>query len=413
MKARFLLLAALSVVVSSCGTTPSAPTSPLMESIPVLPSVGSQSFGTTMDWSCFTASRAGIFGSAATGCSATAFVASAKERFGAAAVAGPSGNLSAAVNGSTVTLTWAAPTSSDPATSYMVEAGSSSGAANIASLDTGNAATTLTVASVPAGTYFVRVRARNSSGVGAASNEVTFTVGSTPCAGAPGAPTGLQGSVSGSRYPYTITLTWIAPAGTCAPASYVLEAGQSSGSSDRGTVSTGNAATTYSLSGVNAGGFYFVRVRARNVAGTSEPSNEIRLNVGAPASCTGNGGAGGSMDMCGTWMATVPVGPETGQTLTFDFVQQFAVFSGTYTSTSGRIGLVGGNTPSSRYPNVEIRFAPSPNPTYPDEAIFVGAVSASSGNIVTAVSGEVRMGVAYRTGTVYSGPAYPMTFTRR
>jgi hypothetical protein len=84
---------------------------------------------------------------------------------------GPS-NLRAAVNGQLVTLTW---NGAPGATSYIVEAGSASGLANLAAVDVGPG-TTLT-ANAPPGTYFVRVRMRNACGATAASNEITVTVG--------------------------------------------------------------------------------------------------------------------------------------------------------------------------------------------------------------------------------------------
>jgi hypothetical protein len=79
------------------------------------------------------------------------------------------------VVGSTVTLTWQPPASGSPL-SYVIEAGSSPGNANLAVFDTGSAATTVTVPNVPAGTYYVRVRAR-SGGSSGTSNEVVVTVG--------------------------------------------------------------------------------------------------------------------------------------------------------------------------------------------------------------------------------------------
>jgi predicted phage tail protein len=229
----------------------------------------------TITWSCLTAGTAGIF-SSATGCETATGTVRAQGRVAALAAPGPSGNLSGSVSASTITLTWLAPTSADPATSYVVEAGSSPGAANLASFDTGSAATTLTATAVPSGTYYVRVRARNSTGMSAPSNEIVLTVGGTaPCSGPPGAPSGLTAAATGS----SVTLTWNAPIGTCAPTSYVVEAGSSSGASNLANFSTGSTATAFSASGVGAG-TYYVRVRAANGSGAGGPSNEVTLIVG-------------------------------------------------------------------------------------------------------------------------------------
>jgi hypothetical protein len=79
------------------------------------------------------------------------------------------------VSGNVVTLSWAAPLYGSP-TGYLLEAGSMRGLANLAVLSTGSAATTLTVRDVPRGTYFVRLRAVNASGVGPPTFDVTVVV---------------------------------------------------------------------------------------------------------------------------------------------------------------------------------------------------------------------------------------------
>jgi hypothetical protein len=80
-------------------------------------------------------------------------------------------NLLRTVNGNQVPLSW---TASAGAASYVIEAGSASGLANIAVLPVGpNPALTMTA---PPGVYFVRLRGLNGCGVGAASNEVVVTV---------------------------------------------------------------------------------------------------------------------------------------------------------------------------------------------------------------------------------------------
>src|SRR6185436_11497804 len=96
---------------------------------------------------------------------------------GPAACAGapgaPGGLTIVGNSGGTVVLSWTA-ASGSPST-YIVEAGSAPGASNVATIDLGGTATTLT-ASAPRGTYFVRIRGRNACGTGAASNEVTVVV---------------------------------------------------------------------------------------------------------------------------------------------------------------------------------------------------------------------------------------------
>jgi hypothetical protein len=83
-------------------------------------------------------------------------------------------NLVSLVAGSTVTLGWTPGTGS--ATSYVVEAGSASGLADLASADTGSTNGSATFAGVGVGTYFVRVKAKNNCGVSTASNEIQVVV---------------------------------------------------------------------------------------------------------------------------------------------------------------------------------------------------------------------------------------------
>lgn len=80
------------------------------------------------------------------------------------------------VAGSVITLRWSAPAGAAPA-AYLIEVGSTAGAANLALIDTGGPATTL-AASAPSGRYFVRIKARSGCGIGPASNEQVINVGS-------------------------------------------------------------------------------------------------------------------------------------------------------------------------------------------------------------------------------------------
>jgi predicted phage tail protein len=87
----------------------------------------------------------------------------------------PSG-LSAAVSESRiVTLSWNKPTSGGAPLSYVLEAGSSSGATDIGTARTDVSATSLAVQATP-GLYFVRVRGVNTAGAGPASVELRVVV---------------------------------------------------------------------------------------------------------------------------------------------------------------------------------------------------------------------------------------------
>jgi hypothetical protein len=79
------------------------------------------------------------------------------------------------VSGSTVSLSW---TGGARATSYVLQAGSTSGASNLAAADIGNT-TSYVATGVPNGTYYIRVVSKNACGSSAVSNEVVATVGGT------------------------------------------------------------------------------------------------------------------------------------------------------------------------------------------------------------------------------------------
>jgi hypothetical protein len=91
---------------------------------------------------------------------------------------GAPADLSANVIGSSVHLTWRAPASGVAPSSYIIEAGASRGASNLAVIDTAFDGPAFSTHNVPSGVYYVRVRARNAFGSGLASNEVTVVVGS-------------------------------------------------------------------------------------------------------------------------------------------------------------------------------------------------------------------------------------------
>jgi hypothetical protein len=196
---------------------------------------------------------------------------------GAAPVTGPPINLSATVNNATVTLTWTQPSFQDaPVISYVIDVGSTPNfpAPDLVSIDTFSASTTVQASGVAAGTYYVRVRARNALGISAPSNEIQVVVGViVPGPVCPGPPRSLTGAGSIG----TVTLSWQPPlSGTVQ--SYLIEAGTAPGATNIGTLNNG-LSTTFIRAGVPAG-VYYVRIRAVGPGcAPSVPSNELAITV--------------------------------------------------------------------------------------------------------------------------------------
>ena len=186
----------------------------------------------------------------------------------------PPQNLTANVDGQTVTLAWTPPAAATTIAGYQLEAGSAPGLANLAIVAAAPTQTALSFAGVPEGTYYVRVRTLGASGTSDASNEIVVIVGDSPsCSAAPQPPAALAASVNGR----VVTLTWTSSAGANAASEFRLEAGSASGLADLAVLAlSGNAGFLV----VQAPpGTYFVRIRGVNDCGTSGPSNEIVVSV--------------------------------------------------------------------------------------------------------------------------------------
>jgi len=217
---------------------------------------------------------------------------------------GTPSNFRSRVAGTTVTLSWQVPETGGAPAGYRLWVGTSPGASNILSgYDAGNI---LNVAGdLPRGTYYTRVAAYNAVGPGPTAPEVRFRIGANS---RPGVPLVFTASLEDS----VAVLSWQAPAGDDAdsPTGYVIEAGSAPGLSDLARISVGMAS---SFQSPVPPGTYYVRVRAVNELGLSDPSNEVVLRqevqLGAPTDLTEHGG--GSMVVL-SWRApttgTVPAG---------------------------------------------------------------------------------------------------------
>jgi hypothetical protein len=177
-------------------------------------------------------------------------------------------------NGSIVTLGWYAPFSGPSPTSYVIQASSRAGGpSDLANFATGNTSTTLTATGVPPGTYFVRVLAANSAGIGAPSQESSLIVlGPIQCTAPPSAPGNLVPLITGT----TVILGWSLSTGLVT--SYIVEVGSASGLVDLARVDTGSTAGTATFTTVPRG-TYYLRVRGANACGPGSPSSEVLVVV--------------------------------------------------------------------------------------------------------------------------------------
>ena len=132
-------------------------------------------------------------------------------------------------------------------------------------------ASTRTFSGTPAvsdvGIVSVKVTATDTNS-GTVSDEFDITVSAT----APGAPTGLTATASGTTQ---INLSWTAPAsnGGSAITGYKIEVSSDSGASWNDLVANTGSTTTYEHTGLTAGTTRHYRVSAINANGTSLPSN--------------------------------------------------------------------------------------------------------------------------------------------
>jgi fibronectin type 3 domain-containing protein len=186
-------------------------------------------------------------------------------------------NLTATGGNASVALSWSAPASNGGATvsSYNVLRSTTSGAET--TLSTGVSGTSFSDTTVSNGsTYYYEVRAVNSAGQGAVSNEAS----ATPAPTVPSAPQNLS-AVAGNA---SVALSWTAPAsnGGAAVSSYNVLRSTTSGTET--TLSTGVSGTSYTDTTVSNGSTYFYKVTAVNSAGAGAASNEVSASPQVPAS---------------------------------------------------------------------------------------------------------------------------------
>ncbi len=204
---------------------------------------------------------------------------------------------------------------------------------------------------------------------------------------APGAPSGLTGSSTGS----TISFSWTAPTTGGAPTAYIIEAGSGPGLSNLANFSTGNTTTSFSSGGI-ANGLYYIRVRATNSYGTGGPSNEAPIRVGPapPNAPTGLSGSAVGNNINLSWTAPVGGGTPTAYTIeagSAPGLANLANFSTGNTATAFASGGVANGTYYLRVkatnavgpsgPSNEAILQVGPPPPGPPSGLTAGAVGST------------------------------------
>ena len=223
----------------------------------------------------------------------------------------PAAPTVSATAGSTTSLdvTWTAPTNTGPAiASYDLQyrAGTSGNFTNGPQNVTGTSAA---IGSLAADTsYEVQVRATNAEGDGDWSVAGT---GRTTATSAPGAPTGLSATASGTT---AINLSWSAPASTGGSAitGYKIEVSPdgTSGWTDQ-VADTSSTTTTYAHTGLAAGDTRHYRVSAINTNGSRHPLQRRQRHhgttvPGAPTGLTATASGTTAIDL--SWTAPASTG---------------------------------------------------------------------------------------------------------
>jgi hypothetical protein len=291
------------------GTTPTAPTARIQASL-------QSSRSALVSWQTTNATSATLNGTAVpvngsttvSISATTTFTIVARNSAGATASASSTVNITpstnrgiplppvnprASVSGTRTTLSWRPNSSGGTPTDYVLYVGTYSWGTNvIRGRSVGNV---LSVSSdLRRGSYYARVRARNASGISASSQQVFFRVGTQLAS-----PTGLTAEWSGTQ----TTVSWVpssADSPDMVPTNYILEAGTAPGLADVAAIPLG---TTTSFSADVPTGVYYVRVRATNDNGDSDPTPDIIVaapgTAQAPTDLT-SGGEGSTVTLAWT-----------------------------------------------------------------------------------------------------------------
>ena len=322
----------------------------------------------------------------------------------ATSVPGAPTGLTATASGATaINLSWSAPgsTGGSAITGYKIEV-SPNGTSGWTDLvaNTSNTTTTYAHTGLTAGdTRHYRVSAINANGTGDPSNVDSATT----TAAAPGAPTGLTATASGTT---AINLSWTAPGSTGGSAitGYKIEVSPDGGSSWTDQVAnTSNTTTTYAHTGLTAGDTRHYRVSAINANGTGDPSNvdSATTDATAPGAPTGlTATASGTTQIDLSWTAPGSTGGSaiTGYKIevspdgTDGWTDQVADTSNT-TTTYAHTGLMAGDT--RHYRVSAINANGTGDPSNVDSATTTTAAPGAPTGLTATASGTTAINLSW------------------
>ena len=245
------------------------------------------------------------------------------------APAAPTG-LTATPGNAQVALAW---TASSGASSYSIFRGTTAGGESTTAIATGVTTTSYTNTGLTNGTkYYYEIKAVNSAGSSAYSNEAS----ATPVAPTvPAAPTGLTATAGNTQ----VALSWAASSGAT---SYSVFRGTTAGGESTTAVATGITTTSYTNTGLTNGTTYYYKVTAVNTTGSSGYSNEASAK---PVAATDNAVYNFESGMQGWASSTTNCTAATSTTQKYAGTQSLAINVTTTAADTASVRVV--NTGSS------------------------------------------------------------------
>ncbi len=180
--------------------------------------------------------------------------------------------LSVTAEAGLVTFAWTR--AADQRTTYTVDAGSAPGLSDLAQGVALYGRSGWSVGQVPAGTYFVRIRAVLLGQVSTPSNELAVTV--------PGCPAPIAPAFTAQAVGQTVVVNWdLTPKALgCWPTALALEVGASPGAADLAILDVPDFSIAQRTFAAVPVGRYYVRARVTHPGYPPVSTNEVRLDVG-------------------------------------------------------------------------------------------------------------------------------------